>query len=72
MAIKATFNNNLPTQTGDVIINPVNLENPDSNQWLPRTQYANPIYREIVIRGLTHINTRKRDICFLENTGNNH
>jgi hypothetical protein len=30
LAIKATFNNNLPTQTGDVIINPENLENPDS------------------------------------------
>jgi hypothetical protein len=26
--MKAPFNNNLPTQTGDVIINP---ENPDSN-----------------------------------------
>ena len=63
--IKATLNYNLPTQTGDVIINP---ENPDSNNWLLRTQSANPIYREIVIRGLTHINTRKRDICFLENT----
>jgi hypothetical protein len=26
MAIKATFNNNLPTQTGDVIVNPRNPE----------------------------------------------
>jgi hypothetical protein len=26
--MKATFNNNLPTQTNDVIVNP---ENPDSN-----------------------------------------
>ena len=36
--LKATFNNNLPTQTGDVIVNPINSENPDSNNWLPRTQ----------------------------------
>jgi hypothetical protein len=71
LAIKATFNNNLPSQTGDVIDNPRNPENPDSNNWLLRTQYANPIYREIVIRGLTHINTRKRDICFLESTSRN-
>jgi hypothetical protein len=71
LAIKATFNNNLPSQTGDVVDNPRNPENPDSNNWLLRTQSANPIYREIVIRGLTHINTRKRDICFLESTSRN-
>jgi hypothetical protein len=34
---KAPTNNNLPTQTNDVIVNPKNPENPDSNQWLPRT-----------------------------------
>jgi hypothetical protein len=28
--MKAPFNNNLPTQTGDVKVNPVN---PDSNNW---------------------------------------
>jgi hypothetical protein len=28
--LKATFNNNLPNQTGDVIVNPINPENPDS------------------------------------------
>jgi hypothetical protein len=30
LALKALFNNNLPTQTNDVMINPVN---PDSNQF---------------------------------------
>jgi hypothetical protein len=28
--MKAPFNNNLPTQTNDVIVNPENLVNPDS------------------------------------------
>ena len=28
--IESTFNNNLPPQTGDVIINPENPVNPDS------------------------------------------
>ena len=28
--MKATFNNNLPNQTNDVIVNPRNPENPDS------------------------------------------
>ena len=28
--MKAPFNNNPPTQTGDVIVNPENPENPDS------------------------------------------
>ena len=32
--IKAPSNNNLPSQTNDVIINPENPVNPDSNQWL--------------------------------------
>jgi hypothetical protein len=32
--MKVAFNNNLPTQTNDVIINPENPVNPDSNQWL--------------------------------------
>ena len=30
LTMKATFNNNLPTQTNDVIVNPVNPVNPDS------------------------------------------
>jgi len=34
--MKAPTNNNLPSQTEDVIINPENPENPDSNQWLLR------------------------------------
>ena len=28
--MKAPFNNNPPLQTGDVIVNPINPENPDS------------------------------------------
>jgi hypothetical protein len=35
-AIKAIFNNNLSTQTNDVMVNPENPENPDSNNWLLR------------------------------------
>jgi hypothetical protein len=31
LEMKTPFNNNLPTQTGDVIINPGNPVNPDSN-----------------------------------------
>jgi hypothetical protein len=31
LALKAVFNNYLPTQTGDVAVNPIN---PDSNQVL--------------------------------------
>jgi len=34
--MKAPFNDNIPPQTGDVIFNPGNPENPDSNNWLPR------------------------------------
>jgi hypothetical protein len=34
LAMKATFNNNLPTQTNDVMVNPKNPENPDSNTQL--------------------------------------
>ncbi len=30
LAMKTVYNNNLPSQTGDVIINPENPENPDS------------------------------------------
>ena len=36
LAMKSVFYNNLPTQTGDVIINPENPVNPDSNTWLLR------------------------------------
>jgi hypothetical protein len=32
--MKAPFNNYLPTQTIDVMVNPRNPENPDSNNWL--------------------------------------
>ncbi|MDP4914420.1 MAG: hypothetical protein NWR46_08485 [Saprospiraceae bacterium] len=32
--MKAPFNSNLPTQTGDVIVNPRNPVNPDSDQYL--------------------------------------
>jgi hypothetical protein len=28
--MKAPFYDNLPTQTGDVLVNPINPENPDS------------------------------------------
>jgi hypothetical protein len=34
--MKAPFNNNLPLQTGDIMFNPKNPVNPDSNQWLLR------------------------------------
>jgi hypothetical protein len=30
MEMKAPYNNNLSPQTGDVIVNPINPENPDS------------------------------------------
>ena len=30
--MKSPSNRNIPTQTGDVIVNPRNPENPDSNQ----------------------------------------
>ena len=32
--MKALFNSYLPSQTGDVIDNPINPENPESNQYL--------------------------------------
>ncbi len=32
LEMEAPFNNNLPTQTGDVIINPINPVNPDSKR----------------------------------------
>jgi hypothetical protein len=34
--MKAPFNNNLPNQTNDVMVNPENSVNPDSNTWLLR------------------------------------
>jgi hypothetical protein len=37
--MKAPFNNKLPTQTGDVLVNPINPVNPDSKTWLLRTQF---------------------------------
>jgi hypothetical protein len=36
LAMKALYNNNLPTQTNDVMVNPENSVNPDSNTWLLR------------------------------------
>jgi hypothetical protein len=36
LAMNAPFNNNLPNQTNDVMVNPRNPENPDSNNWLLR------------------------------------
>ena len=36
LEMKAAFNNKLTTQTGDVIVNPINPENPDSNTCLQR------------------------------------
>ena len=36
LAMKESCNNNLPTQTNDVIVNPENPENPDSNIQLQR------------------------------------
>jgi hypothetical protein len=36
LEIKSPSNNNLPTLTNDVMVNPRNPENPDSNQWLLR------------------------------------
>ena len=34
--MKASFNNNLPNQNKDVLVNPENPVNPDSNNWLLR------------------------------------
>jgi len=34
--MKASSNNNLPNQNKDVMVNPRNPENPDSNNWLQR------------------------------------
>ena len=34
--MKALFNNNLTSQTKDVMVNPRNPVNPDSNNWLQR------------------------------------
>jgi hypothetical protein len=34
LEMKGPFNNYLPTQTIDVMVNPINPENPDSNNWL--------------------------------------
>ena len=34
--MKASFNNNLPNQNKDVMVNPRNSVNPDSDNWLLR------------------------------------
>jgi hypothetical protein len=44
--MKAPSNNNLPTQTGDVIVNPINPENSDSNQWL-QVPKCNPVKKRV-------------------------
>jgi len=36
LVMKAPFNNNLPNQANDVMVNPVNPVNPDSNTQLLR------------------------------------
>ena len=36
LVMKVPFNDNIPPQTGDVIVNPGNPVNPDSNNWLLR------------------------------------
>jgi len=36
LALKALFNNNLLNQANDVMVNPENPVNPDSNNWLLR------------------------------------
>jgi hypothetical protein len=44
--MKAPFNNNLPILVNDVIINPINPENPDSNQWL-QVPKCNPVKKRV-------------------------
>jgi len=39
LAMKAPFNDNIPPQTGVVIVNTGNPENPDSNQWQLRAKF---------------------------------
>ena len=39
LALKAACNNNLPTHTNDVIVNPENPENPDSKPHETVTMY---------------------------------
>jgi hypothetical protein len=34
LAMKAAFKNNLQNQTNDIMVNPRNPDNPDSNNWL--------------------------------------
>ena len=46
--MKAPTNNNLPSQTGDVIINPENPENPDSNHTLLRPEFPTKIGEVVV------------------------
>ena len=37
--MKAPFNNNLTTPFSDVMVNPQNPVNPDSNQWRQRVEF---------------------------------
>jgi hypothetical protein len=39
LAMRATFNNNFPNQTNDVMVNPGNPVNPDSNNWRLRAKF---------------------------------
>ena len=57
LVMKAPFNDNIPTQTGDVIVNPRNPANPDSNNWLLRAKF--PPKNESIIEGLVSF----RDGC---------
>jgi hypothetical protein len=66
--MKAPFNNNLPNQANDVMVNPVNPVNPDSNLAAARiisTQEHNPtilvksptlLYRGFLLRYQSHKN----------------
>ena len=39
LAMKAPFNDNIPPQTGDVMVNPIDPVNPDSNFTPPPPNY---------------------------------
>ena len=47
--MKAPFNSNLPYQTGDVIVNPINPENPDSKPLAAARTRLNCTYKSLVL-----------------------
>ena len=49
--MKEPFNNNHPTQTEDVILNPINFENPDSNNGLqvPKCNAVKKRVNEVIL-----------------------